>query len=53
MADAFRTGASDPSMPFEDHFDLLVDVEYSSRKTFRPTDSLYFFNKTSVTVDFI
>lgn len=36
MADAFRIQIVDPAMkevPFEDRFGMLVDVEYSNRKT--------------------
>lgn len=38
MADAFRIQMDDPSMkdvPFEDHFGMLVDVGYTSRKNNR------------------
>lgn len=36
MADAFRNQLDDPKLkeiPFEDQFGMLVDIEYSSRKT--------------------
>ena len=36
MSDAFRTQISDPKMkeiPFEDRFGMLVDIEYSNRKS--------------------
>ena len=35
-ADAFRNQLNDPKfkeVPFEDQFGMLVDIEYSSRKT--------------------
>ena len=35
MADAFRSQLEDPKLkevPFEDRFDMLVDIEFSSRK---------------------
>ena len=35
MSDAFRTQMEDPRMkgiPFEDRFEMLVDIEYSNRK---------------------
>lgn len=38
MADAFRIQMDDPTMkevPFEDRFGMLVDVEYSNRKSNR------------------
>lgn len=38
MSDAFRKRLNDSKMkeiPFEDHFGILVDVEYSSRKNNR------------------
>ncbi len=40
MADAFRIQENDPAMlkvPFEDRFGMLVDVEYTSRKSNRLT----------------
>ena len=36
MSDAFRTQLEDPKMkeiPFEDRFGMLVDIEYSNRKS--------------------
>ena len=36
MSDAFRTQMEDPRMkgiPFEDRFGMLVDIEYSNRKS--------------------
>lgn len=36
MADAFRTQLDDPKfkeVPFEDRFGMLVDIEYSNRKS--------------------
>lgn len=36
MADTFRIQMDDPAMkevPFEDRFGMLIDVEYSNRKT--------------------
>src|SRR5699024_5223140 len=36
MSDAFRTQIADPKMkeiPFEDRFGMLVDIEYSNRKS--------------------
>lgn len=36
MADAFRNQLNDPKfkeIPFEDRFAMLVDIEYSNRKT--------------------
>lgn len=38
MADAFRNQLNDPKfkdIPFEDQFGMLVDIEYSSRKSNR------------------
>lgn len=38
MADAFRSQTNDPKLkevPFEDRFSMLVDIEYSSRKSNR------------------
>ena len=39
MSDAFRTQMEDPRMkgiPFEDRFGMLVDIEYSNRKSAMP-----------------
>ena len=36
MADAFRSQQDDPKLktvPFEDRFGMLVDIEFSSRRT--------------------
>ena len=45
MADAFRNQLNDPKfkeIPFEDRFAMLVDIEYSNRKTLHyPAISYY------------
>ena len=44
MADAFRVQEKDPSMKemsFEDRFGLLVDTEYTNRKSNRQWKKLY------------
>lgn len=51
MAEAFRNQINDPKMkevPFDDRVGMLVDIEYSSRKSNRLKRLLSLLNSTSL-----